>query len=111
MIFNLVFRQTGQGTAPQAESLARNVEMRLNELLATVNQAINRVEKSGIQQPAPTVVGRLEQARRWLEQPGKKILICNHFHEISKSRNRRSTYHHFRCRRSRFGKTSHTLGC
>ena len=38
--------------------------------MATVNQAINRVEKSGIQQPAPTVVGRLEQARRWLEQPG-----------------------------------------
>ena len=61
----------GQGTSAQAESLAKNVEVRLNELLATVNQAINRVEKSGIQQPAPTVVGRLEQARRWLEQPGK----------------------------------------
>ena len=29
-----------------------------------------RLEKSGIQQPAPTVSGRLEQARRWLEQPG-----------------------------------------
>jgi len=28
-----------------------------------------RVEKSGIQQPSPTVAGRLEQARRWLEQP------------------------------------------
>ena len=38
--------------------------------MATVNQAISRVEKSGIQQPAPTVTGRLEQARRWLEQPG-----------------------------------------
>ena len=63
-------RQTGQGATPAAESLARNIEMRLNELMATVNQAINRVEKSGIQQPAPTVVGRLEQARRWLEQPG-----------------------------------------
>ena len=100
MIFNLIFRQTGQGTTPQAESLARNVEMRLNELLATVNQAINRVEKSGIQQPAPTVVGRLEQARRWLEQPGKRILICNHFHEISPSRTRHPTYLDFRCRRS-----------
>ncbi len=31
---------------------------------------MNRVEKCGIQQPAPTVAGRLEQARRWLEQPG-----------------------------------------
>ena len=28
------------------------------------------MEKSGIQQPAHTVLGRLEQARRWLEQPG-----------------------------------------
>jgi hypothetical protein len=28
-----------------------------------------RLEKSGIQQPAHTVLGRLEQARRWLEQP------------------------------------------
>ena len=27
------------------------------------------MEKSGIQQPAPTVSGRLEQARRWLEKP------------------------------------------
>ncbi len=62
-------RQSGQGASPQSESLARNIEVRLNELLATVNQAINRVEKSGIQQPAPTILGRLEQARRWLEQP------------------------------------------
>ena len=69
--FAFFSRQSGQGTTAQAESLAKNVEVRLNELLATVNQAINRVEKSGIQQPAPTVVGRLEQARRWLEQPGK----------------------------------------
>jgi vinculin len=63
-------RQTGQGTTAQAETLAKSIEIRLNELLATVNQAISRVEKSGIQQPAPTVSGRLEQARRWLEQPG-----------------------------------------
>ena len=63
-------RQTGQGTSPQAETLAKNIGVRLNELLATVNSAVNRVEKSGIQQPAPTVIGRLEQARRWLEQPG-----------------------------------------
>ena len=63
-------RSSGQGASPQAETLARNIEMRLNELMATANQAIGRVEKSGIQQPAPTVAGRLEQARRWLEQPG-----------------------------------------
>ncbi|XP_059099435.1 vinculin-like isoform X3 [Tigriopus californicus] len=62
-------RQKGEGTTPQAETLAANIESRLHELVATVQQAINRVEKSGIQQPAPTVSGRLEQARRWLEQP------------------------------------------
>ena len=63
-------RSKGEGTTPQAESLAQGVESRLQELMATVQQAVNRVEKSGIQQPAPTVSGRLEQARRWLEQPG-----------------------------------------
>eukprot|EP00095_Tigriopus_kingsejongensis_P010849 maker-scaffold1333_size47127-snap-gene-0.11 protein:Tk10849 transcript:maker-scaffold1333_size47127-snap-gene-0.11-mRNA-1 annotation:"vinculin-like isoform 1" len=49
-------RTKGEGTSPQAETLADNIEARLREL-------------SGIQQPAPTVSGRLEQARRWLEQP------------------------------------------
>ena len=63
-------RQRGQGATPQAESLAQGTEGRLNELLATAVQAVNRVEKCGIQRPAPTVAGRLEQARRWLEQPG-----------------------------------------
>merc|ERR1719300_1004821 len=43
---------------------------RLGEVAASVNQATSRLEKSGIQQPAPTIVGRLEQSRRWLEQPG-----------------------------------------
>ena len=54
-------RAKGEGTTPQAETLARNIEARLNELKQTVGQAINRVEKSGIQQPSPTVSGRLEQ--------------------------------------------------
>ena len=85
-------RSTGSGATPAAESLAKNIEMRLNELLATVNQAISRVEKSGIQQPAPTVHGRLEQARRWLEQPGADDrdlgrqavhLVVNEGHKVS----------------------------
>ena len=28
-----------------------------------------RVDKSGIQRPSATVTGRLEQAKRWLQQP------------------------------------------
>lgn len=30
---------------------------------------MQNVDKSGIQQPAHTVAGRLEQARRWLNNP------------------------------------------
>ena len=51
-------RQRGQGATPQAESLAQGTEGRLNELLATAVQAVGRVEKCGIQRPAPTVAGR-----------------------------------------------------
>ena len=63
-------RATGRGATPQSENLARNIQSRLAEVVASVSQAANRLEKSGIQQPAPTIVGRLEQCRRWLEQPG-----------------------------------------
>lgn len=34
-----------------------------------VSRAVQNVDKSGIQQPAHTVAGRLEQARRWLDNP------------------------------------------
>ena len=40
-------RHTGDGTSPLAETLARNIEARMDELLATVNAAVGRVEKSG----------------------------------------------------------------
>ena len=63
-------RASGQGATPQAETLARSLQSRLQEVGASVAQAASRLEKSGIQQPAPTIVGRLEQVRRWLEQPG-----------------------------------------
>lgn len=62
-------RQQGRGTTPQAENVAHTIESRLGEVCASVAQAVSRLEKSGIQQPAHTVLGRLDQARRWLEQP------------------------------------------
>jgi hypothetical protein len=40
-------RHNGDGTSPLAETLAKNIESRLEELLATVNAAVSRVEKSG----------------------------------------------------------------
>jgi len=62
-------RAQGRGITPQAENLARTIESRLNEVYVSVGQAVSRLEKSGIQQPAHTVLGRLDQARRWLEHP------------------------------------------
>ena len=63
-------RASGRGATPQAETLARNIQSRLGEVAVSCGQAVSRLEKSGIAQPAPTIAGRLEQARRWLEQPG-----------------------------------------
>lgn len=62
-------RQAGQGDSPQAESLARGVEQKLAELDALVLRAVTNAERAGILQPAHTVTGRLEQARRWLANP------------------------------------------
>ena len=63
-------RQSGRGATPQAENLARNIQARLAEVAASCGQGARRLEESGVQQPAPTIAGRLEQCRRWLEQPG-----------------------------------------
>ena len=62
-------RQDGKGATPQAEALARGIQDKLNELQGLVAQAVTNVEKSGAQQPAHTVLGRLEQANRWLANP------------------------------------------
>lgn len=62
-------RQNGQGDSPQAESLSRAIEQKLNELTGLVLRAVSNTEKSGILQPAHTVTGRLDQARRWLANP------------------------------------------
>ncbi|KAL0277136.1 UNVERIFIED_CONTAM: hypothetical protein PYX00_004521 [Menopon gallinae] len=62
-------RQDGKGATPQAEGLSRNIQERLGDLCQMVSRAVQNVEKSGIQQPAHTVAGRLEQARRWLSNP------------------------------------------
>ncbi|XP_042236637.1 vinculin-like isoform X14 [Homarus americanus] len=62
-------RQDGKGTTPQGQSLARSIGEKLNELSGTISRAVNNVERSGVQQPAHTVAGRLEQAQRWLNNP------------------------------------------
>nr|CAD7196506.1 unnamed protein product [Timema douglasi] len=55
----------------QAEALSRGIQDKLRDLYTIVNRAVQGVEKSGIQQPAHTVSGRLEQARRWLDNPDR----------------------------------------
>ena len=62
-------RQDGKGATPQGQGLARSIGEKLNELAGAVSRAVNNVERSGIQQPAHTVAGRLEQAQRWLNNP------------------------------------------
>lgn len=62
-------RQDGKGATPQGQSLARSIGEKLNELSGAISRAVSNVERSGVQQPAHTVAGRLEQAQRWLNNP------------------------------------------
>ncbi|XP_076353431.1 vinculin-like isoform X7 [Tachypleus tridentatus] len=62
-------RQDGKGASPQAQSLARGIGQKLRELNVIITNAIQNVERSGIQQPAHTVGGRVEQAQQWLANP------------------------------------------
>ncbi|XP_056639648.1 vinculin isoform X10 [Diorhabda sublineata] len=63
-------RQDGKGATPQAESLARGIRDKLGDLQQAVMNAVVAVDKTGLQQTAHTVQGRLEQARKWLSNPG-----------------------------------------
>ncbi|GLH15861.1 Catenin alpha [Gryllus bimaculatus] len=62
-------RQDGKGTTPQAECLSRGIQEKLADVQNLVMRAVVSMEKSGVQQPAHTVSGRLEQAHRWLSNP------------------------------------------
>ncbi|KAF2353880.1 Vinculin/alpha-catenin [Trinorchestia longiramus] len=62
-------RQEGKGATPQGQSLARSIEQKLQELRGAVSRAVSNTERSGVQQPAHTVAGQLEQAQRWLANP------------------------------------------
>ncbi|XP_061178098.1 vinculin-like isoform X6 [Saccostrea echinata] len=63
-------RQLGKGDSPQAMSLAREIQKKLGDLQNLTNIAIANTERSGIRRPAPTVDGKVEQARTWLANPG-----------------------------------------
>lgn len=76
-------RAEGKGTSPQAEALARGIGQRLNELSRACARGIQNAERSGIQQPAHTILGKLDQAKRWLNAPwvddkglGKRKVTC-----------------------------------
>lgn len=47
-------RQNNQGLTPQAESLAKGIETKLDELFELINTSATNVEKSGKLQPAHT---------------------------------------------------------
>ncbi|KAK3103120.1 hypothetical protein FSP39_016625 [Pinctada imbricata] len=62
-------RQQGKGSSPQAMALAREIQNKLRELENQTNVGIQNTERSGIRKPAPTVEGKVEQARQWLMNP------------------------------------------
>ena len=58
-----------QGNSPQAISLARGIQQKLEELQDKCQRAVNNTERSGIRKPAHTVTGKMDQAQRWLNNP------------------------------------------
>ncbi|XP_052235487.1 vinculin-like isoform X3 [Dreissena polymorpha] len=63
-------RQQGKGNSPQAMSLGREMQQKLRELQNLTGAGIMNSERSGIRKPAPTVEGKVDQAQRWLTNPG-----------------------------------------
>ncbi|KAH9513752.1 hypothetical protein Btru_042006, partial [Bulinus truncatus] len=63
-------RQQGKGSSPQAMALARGIQEKLKELQQQTALGIMNTERSGIRKPAPTVDGKVEQAKQWLTNPG-----------------------------------------
>ena len=59
-------RHQSQGGSPQAQSLARNIDRQLKELLNLCTRAIANMELGGNPQPAHTLSGKMDQAQRWL---------------------------------------------
>ena len=75
-----------QGNTPQAMALARGIQDKLRELQDKCARAVLNTERSGVRRPAHTVAGKLEQAQRWLANPGvddkglgesRDVLVCD----------------------------------
>ena len=75
-----------QGNTPQAMALARGIGVKLHELRDLCARAVMNTERSGIRRPAPTLEGKLEQAKRWMHRPevDDKGLGTRLFHWIEK---------------------------
>lgn len=63
-------RSQNKGTTPQAQSMSRSINAQLKNLVQLIEQAIRDLERDGLQIPKQTLEGRLEQALRWLLNPG-----------------------------------------
>lgn len=59
-------RDTGKNATPQAQSIGHSTNNQIKNLTNLANKAIQKLERSGIQGPAHTVSGRVEQASKWL---------------------------------------------
>jgi len=63
-------RSQNKGTTPQAQSMSRSIGQQLRNLVQLIEQAIRDLERGGLTIPKQTLDGRLEQAMRWLANPG-----------------------------------------
>ena len=50
-------------------SLARGIQQLLRDLQDRCQKAVLSTDRSGLRKPAHTIVGKLEQAQRWLANP------------------------------------------
>jgi len=62
-------RLQGKGDSPQAHSLGRGIQQLLRELQDRCQKAVLSTDRAGLKRPAHTVMGKLEQAQRWLANP------------------------------------------
>ncbi|XP_071956456.1 vinculin-like isoform X2 [Antedon mediterranea] len=63
-------RGRGLGNTPEALRLAKDIEEKLNRLENLVEHTVKKAERSGIRKPAYTVAGKVDQAQKWLSNPG-----------------------------------------
>ncbi|ESN97209.1 hypothetical protein HELRODRAFT_187353 [Helobdella robusta] len=62
-------RSQGQGNSTQAHSLSRGIQQILKDLQDRCQKSVIATDRSNLRKPAHTILGKLEQADRWIANP------------------------------------------